>query len=179
MATKSLLLIQIRNRDWNNETGGSIVPVVGLDRAASLSSDIKAISGDYDFVIIDGAPQLLTHIGAAVKASDIILIPVKPSSLDLWASSPLVEIIKERQELGVKHKAYFVVSQAISNSKLAEEITKVLDEYEIPAFKTKIINRVAYPDSISEGKTVFQSTDKKAQLEINNIKQELLHGIKH
>lgn len=49
-------------RDWNNETNGSIVPVVGLDRA-SLATDIKAISKGYDFVLIDGAPRLAKKHG--------------------------------------------------------------------------------------------------------------------
>ncbi len=160
-------------RDWNNETEGAILPVVGLDRA-SLATDIKAVTSGYDFVIIDGAPQLSTHMAAAVKCADIVLIPVKPSSLDLWASSDLVAIIKQRQEIGADLKAAFIVSQAINNTNLANEVSEVLKEYQLQALDTKIVNRVSYPDSISNGKTVFHTTDKKAQNEINQIKQELL-----
>lgn len=160
-------------RDWNNETNGAVIPVIGLDRA-SLATDIKAVINGYDFAIIDGAPQLSTHMAAAVKAADIILIPVKPSSLDLWASSDLVEIIKQRQEIGADLQVAFVVSQAIKNTNLADEVVKVLVEYGLPAFNTQIINRVAYASSISDGKTVFHTQDKNAQNEINNIKQELL-----
>lgn len=160
-------------RDWNNETEGAVVPVVGLDRA-SLATDIKAVTSNYDFVIIDGAPQLSTHMIAAVKSADIILIPVKPSSLDLWASSDLVEIIKQRQNVVKDLQAAFVVSQAIKNTKLADEVTQVLTEYQLPALSSQIINRVAYASSISDGKTVFHTADKNAQKEINRIKQELL-----
>lgn len=160
-------------RDWNNETEGAVIPVVGLDRA-SLATDIKAVTSNYDFVIIDGAPQLSTHMVAAVKSADIILIPVKPSSLDLWASSDLVEIIKQRQMIVKDLQAAFVVSQAIKNTKLADEVTQVLTEYQLPALSSQIINRVAYASSISDGKTVFHTADKNAQKEINRIKQELL-----
>ncbi len=160
-------------RDWNNETEGSIVPVVGLDRA-SLATDIKAITNGYDFIIIDGAPQLSSHMAASVKSADIILIPVKPSSLDLWASSDLVEIIKQRKEIGANLQAAFVVSQAIKNTKLADEIMSVLAEYELSALDTQIINRISYASSISDGKTVFHTEDKKAQAEIQDIKKELL-----
>lgn len=160
-------------RDWNNETEGAVVPVVGLDRA-SLATDIKAVTNNYDFIIIDGAPQLSTHMVAAVKSADIILIPVKPSSLDLWASSDLVEIIKQRQEIVAGLQVAFVVSQAIKNTKLADEVTKVLAEYGLPVLNSQIINRVAYASSIADGKTVFHTGDKNAQKEINSIKQELL-----
>lgn len=160
-------------RDWNNETEGAIIPVIGLDRA-SIAVDIKAVTTGYDFVIIDGAPQLSAHMAAAVKCANIVLIPVKPSSLDLWASSDLVEIIKQRQELGAKLYAAFIISQAINNTKLANEVTEVLKEYDLSVFDTKIINRISYPSSISDGKTVFHTADKKAQEEINRIKEELL-----
>lgn len=135
---------------------------------------IEVSISNYDFVIIDGAPQLSTHMVAAVKSANIILIPVKPSSLDLWASSDLVEIIKQRQMIVKDLQAAFVVSQAIKNTKLADEVTKVLVEYQLPALRSQIINRVAYVSSISDGKTVFHTADKNAQKEINRIKRELL-----
>ncbi|CAB5496610.1 ParA-like protein [uncultured Gammaproteobacteria bacterium] len=160
-------------RDWNNETEGAIVPVVGLDRA-SLATDIKAVTNGYDFVIIDGAPQLSSHMAAAVKCADTVLIPVKPSSLDLWASSDLVAIIKQRQEIGADLHAAFIISQAINNTNLANEVTEVLKEYVLPIFSARIVNRISYPASISNGKTVFHTQDKKAQDEINLIKKELL-----
>lgn len=160
-------------RDWNNETEGAIIPVVGLDRA-SLATDIKAVTNGYDFVIIDGAPQLSSHMAAAVKCADIVLVPVKPSSLDLWASSDLVEIIKQRQELGVDLHAAFIISQAINNTKLANEVCEVLKEYVLPILSTKVVNRISYAVSISDGKTVFHTQDRVAQNEINLIKKELL-----
>ncbi len=162
-------------RDWNDETDGAIVPVIGLDRA-SLATDIKAVTIGYDFILIDGAPRLSKHMAAAIKCSDIILIPVKPSSFDVWASDDLIDMVRQRQEFDSNLKAYIVVSQAINNTKLIGEVIEVFkgDKEQLPVLKTKIMNRTAYPFSASEGKTVFHTKDKKAQQEINNLKQELL-----
>ena len=44
-------------RDWNEANAGQLLPVVGLDRE-TLATDLKAIMGGYDFVVIDGAPQV-------------------------------------------------------------------------------------------------------------------------
>jgi chromosome partitioning protein len=163
-------------RDWNNETEGKIVPVVGLDRA-SLATDIKAVTKGYDFILIDGAPRLSKHMIAAIKCSDIVLVPVKPSAFDVWASDELIDMIKQRQELGANLKAFIVISQAVPNTKLANEVVNVFsqDEEQLPVLKTTIINRMAYPYSISEGQTVFHTADKKAQQEINSLKEELLN----
>lgn len=163
-------------RDWNNETEGGIVPVIGLDRT-SLATDIKAVTQGYDFILIDGAPSLSKHMAAAIKCSDIVLIPVQPSAFDVWASDELIDIIKQRQALGATLKAFIVISQAVTNTKLVNEVVNVFtqDDEQLPLLKTKIMSRTAYPWSASEGKTVFHTKDKKAQQEIQKLKEELIN----
>lgn len=159
-------------RDWNNETDGSIVSVIGLDRP-SLANDIKAITG-YDFILIDGAPQLSTHMAAAIKVSNQILIPVQPSPYDIWATADLVGMIKQAQELGSKVVANFVITRAIANTKLAKEAVVALADYDIEVLPAQTAQRIAYPDSAASGKTVFHTQDKKAQAEIVAIKNALI-----
>lgn len=161
-------------RDWNNETNGSIMSVIGLDRP-SLANDLKAVMGEHDYIIIDGAPQLSTHMAAAVKVSDIVLIPVQPSPYDIWATADLVGMIKQAKELGSKVVAKFVITRAITNTKLAKEVVEALVGYEIDVLKTKTAQRIAYPDSAAVGKTVFHTNDKKAQVEILAIKDEVIN----
>ena len=55
-------------RDWNEENEGEVIPVVGLDRE-TLPKDLAAISSGYDYVVIDGAPQIARLAAAAVKAA--------------------------------------------------------------------------------------------------------------
>ncbi len=68
-------------RDWNEANGGNIIPVVGLDRE-TLAKDLQAISAGYDWIVIDGAPQVAKLSAAAVKAADFVLIPVQALSRD-------------------------------------------------------------------------------------------------
>ena len=70
--------------DWHSASEGSFVPVVGLDRP-TLDKDLPAISGGYDWIVIDGAPQLRDMAVSAIKAADVVLIPVQPSPYDIWA----------------------------------------------------------------------------------------------
>jgi len=85
-------------RDWNAASDASIVPVVGLDRE-TLAKDLDAVKAGHDWIIIDGAPQIAKLAASAIKASDVILIPVQPSPYDIWATSDLVDLIKARQEI--------------------------------------------------------------------------------
>jgi chromosome partitioning protein len=165
-------------RDWNEENKGETLPVVGLDRE-TLPKDLQAIKDGYDFVIIDGAPQIARLASAAVKTADIILIPCQPSPYDVWAANDLVDVIKARQDVtdGLP-KAAFVISRSIKNTKLSEEITEALASYQLPVFAHGTSQRVAYPTTASEGKTVFTEPKSQAALEIDAIRDELLEFMK-
>ena len=144
-------------RDWNAANDANVLPVVGLDRE-TLHKDLKAISKGYDFVIIDGAPQIEKLSASAVKAADLIIIPVQPSPYDIWACADLVDIIKARHEVteGLP-PAYFMISRAITNSKLSGEAAIALDGYELPTLQHGTKQRVAYPTTASDGLTVFDN----------------------
>ena len=161
-------------RDWNEENEGCILPVVGLDRE-TLPKDLAAIGSGYDWIVIDGAPQIAKLATAAVKVANLVLIPCQPSPYDIWAASDLVDIVKARQDVtDGKPKAAFIISRAIKNTKLGNEITEALISYEIPILKNGTTQRVAYPTTASEGKTVFTEQGSQAALEIESIKNEIL-----
>jgi len=164
-------------RDWNEANEGGILPVVGLDRE-TLPTDLMAIKGGYDFVIIDGAPQVARLAAAAVKACDVVLIPVQPSPYDIWAAEDLVDVIKARQEVtdGIP-KAAFVISRSIKNTRLSGEVTEALNGYYLPIFEHGTTQRVIYPTSASEGNTVFSDPDGPAAKEIEAIAEELMEFI--
>ena len=99
-------------RDWHEANGGEVLDVVGLDRE-TLARDLKVV-GEYDWVLIDGAPQIAKLSAVAVKVADLVLIPVQPSPFDVWACADLVEMIDARRAVtGDKPLAFFVVSRAI------------------------------------------------------------------
>ena len=166
-------------RDWNEANDAELIPVIGLDRE-TLPKDLKAVCNGYDFVVIDGAPQIAKMSAAAVKAADLVLIPVQPSPYDIWACADLVDIIQARQSVTNGFPlSYFVVSRAIKNTKLSEEILTALSGYELPIFKSRTTQRVAYPTTASLGLTVFQEPLSQAASEILAIKNEVLQILEY
>lgn len=158
------------SRDWNSSNDGKILPVLGLDRK-TIEADIKNIQG-YEYAIIDGAPQLREMAVAAIKAADIVLIPVQPSPLDIWATSDLIELIKERQAIADKPKAAFIVSRQIQNTQVGKDVRDVLTQSGIKVFENGTFQRVAYSDSLATGSTALDVTGK-AKEEIESITKEL------
>jgi chromosome partitioning protein len=56
----------------------------------SLNQDVRNLSPDYKWVIIDGPPGITKTSADAVRAADIVLIPAKASPFDVWAASDIV-----------------------------------------------------------------------------------------
>lgn len=165
-------------RDWAAVREEQTVPVIGIDRP-TIDRDLKNITKK-DFVIIDGAPQIHDLLISAIKASEFILIPVQPSPYDIWATSDLVNLIKQRIEItNGALKAAFVISRAIKGTKIGKEVIYALNDYELPVLKTKITQRVIYPTSATQGETVLdKEPTSEAATEIKNLLQEILITIK-
>lgn len=164
-------------RDWHAVTDNNLIPLVALDRPNNIKN-LKNIADSYDYVIIDGAAKLEDMIAAAIKVSDFVLIPIQPSPYDLWAVSDLVEFITARQEVtDGKPRAGFVINRAIYRTKLGKEIIAALDEYDISVFKTLLVQRQIYPQTASEGKTIFDGGNIESITEMNNLVDELLNII--
>lgn len=166
-------------RDWNELNEGKIIPVIGLDRD-SLATDIKAVQNGYDFIFIDGAPSIAKLLVAAIKIADFVLIPVQPSPYDIWATSDLVDLIKSRQEItDGTPLASFIVSRAIKNTKLSEDIKEALKHYNMMLLNAHTTQKVIYPTAANDGNTVYNMSLNNATIEIDSIRDELLevlHG---
>ncbi len=161
-------------RDWSAQNGGSLLPVVGLDRE-TLPSDLAAISHGYDWAVIDGAPHTRKLATAAIKAADLVVIPVQPSPYDLWATVDLVETLKARQEVtDGKPQAVFMISRAIRKSRLERNVSEILQELGMPLLAHGTTQRVAYPTTAAAGQTVFRDPNSEAAQEVEAIKNEIV-----
>ena len=167
-------------RDWNEANEGKIINVIGLDRE-TLAKDIEAVKSSHDIIIIDGAPQSSKLAGAAIKAADLIIIPVTPSPYDVWACSDLVEIIQARQKvMNNKPICYFLISRARRGTNLSEEIEQALSGYEIPILKSRTTHREVYAKTASDGLTVHYDLKAiEAINEITDFKNEILKVLNH
>jgi chromosome partitioning protein len=144
-------------RDWSALNEGNLITVIGMDRP-TLSKDIQALANTYDIVFIDGAAQLADMVVSAIKCSDLVVIPVQPSPYDIWATVDLIELVKARQTVtDGKPMAVFIPSRQIKTSKLAKEIRSILAEHQMPILEGGTLQRVAYPKSVIDGSTVFDT----------------------
>lgn len=161
---------------WDNASPESADLPAVFAASMPLDDRIPALAKGWDFVVVDGAAKAKDRTRQSVQAADVVLIPVRPSGADLWASEWLVSVVKNRQRMtgGVPRSA-FVISQQIVGTNLAGEIADVLGEYELPVLEGRTSQRVAYAEALSVGSTVLDmKPEGKAAEEIRTITEETL-----
>jgi chromosome partitioning protein len=155
-------------------------PVVSA--SLPLNERILDAADGRKFTVVDGAAKAKDRTRQCVEVADVVLIPIRPSGADIWASEWLVSVVKGRQEATAsgatgaeatpsgKPAAAFVISQAIVGTNLAGEIEEVLERFELPVLDGRLSQRVAYAEALSLGKTVLDTApSSKAATEVEQI----------
>lgn len=169
--------IQGTAMSWSSiEKDDDFFSVYGISQK-SMEREVNKARDMFDFIIIDGSAKLeVKLLASSIKASDLILIPLRPSGADIWASEELVEGIKARQIiLDGKPLAYFIVSSQITGTGMAVDVSEILSDYELPVLESRTSQRISFAEALTDGVTVFErDRDGKAKGEIVNIKNEVL-----
>ncbi len=139
-----------------------------------LHRNLPAMGGDYDYIIIDGPPRSYDVAKSVIFASDIILVPVQPSGADFWATKEIIKLIQESSNFNEMQKAALLISRKISKTAIGRDMHEAVSSFGLPIFKSNTTQRVAYAESITCGKTIFEQDGAKAAIqEINEIKHEI------
>ena len=156
--------------DWASPEG---LAVKGMGKG-NLLEQVRSMARDYDWIIIDGPPGITRTSADAVRAADLVLIPAKPSPLDVWAASDIVAAVRARQKsTNGMPKAAFVITMVQPRTRLGRQIDAALAEMGIPVLRARTTQRVAYPNAINEGNSVVDGRDQTARNEILAIRGEL------
>ena len=132
--------------------------VVGMARD-TLHRELADLMAGYDYAVIDTPPRTSKLTGSAIVASDLVLIPLKPSSYDVWAVGETVELVEKTQTIKPDLKAAFVVNQAISRTVISRDVVDALADFPFPSLSTTIKQRVAIAES-SGGYTCMETEPK-------------------
>jgi len=116
-----------------------------------------------DLLIIDTPPGHLATLEAAANESDALLVPVKPSPVDLRAIGPTIEIIKR---VGVPFA--FVLNMTVSRSLVTDEAREVLAEFG-PVAPGSIAHRVDYARAMMAGMTAPEVSQGAAAAEVSAL----------
>ena len=135
-----------------------------------LMRELKNYTQDYDYVVIDTPPHADSESSISIRMADLVLIPIQPSPLDIWASAPTLKLVLEE-----KRSLMIVLNRVPSKSKLNTTIMEKLEAMGIPVSYQALSNRVSYAASIMMGLGVVEYEPKSlAAHEMHGLVAEIL-----
>lgn len=157
----------------DDESGLDVID--GVDELGPTLNSLRSDS-HYRHVLVDCPPSV--HAGQtheALRLSDLALVPVQPSPLDLWATVHIEQAVETAREVNPGLQAVLIVNQLEPRTRLSRLVREALAELAMPATETAIHRRVAYRTSVLEGKTVFDmgSRGRAAADEIRELMNEV------
>ncbi|MBC7907115.1 MAG: ParA family protein [Rhodospirillaceae bacterium] len=134
-----------------------------------LSTELDRMKRDFDLILVDSPPHAETDVRIAVRAADLIMVPMQPSPMDLWATQPTLDLAKKE-----KSAALVVFNRTPPKGKLVDAVKKKIIEADMPVAVTVLGNRVAFAASMMEGKGVAESNPRHtATKEIKALADEI------
>ena len=112
---------------------------------------------NYEFIIVDCGPANNKATKAALVVSNLTIIPISPSPLDINSARNTIELVEEGTSRGAtKSKVYLLISKKIVGTNLAKEARDTCEMLKLPILKTEISQRVALCESAITGQSVLE-----------------------
>jgi len=160
--------------DWHrvrNETGANGSHPVDMADVAGwrASTEVGRLKRNYDLIIIDSPPHAETEAKVAVRAADLVLVPIQPSPMDVWATKPTMDLARTS-----KVPALVVLNRVPPRGKIVDLMRARLVEEELPVAQSTVGNRVAFAATMLEGRSVLETAPgSPAATEIRELAREI------
>lgn len=146
------------------------IPVFGSEDGRVLTQTIRGLYDDYEVIIIDGTPSLNKVTSKIIMLSDLVLIPILPSGLDLWATEIFLERYQDAEDQKEeKIPGYFIMNQFDPRFNLSKDLLEVLGDSAIKPLDATIKTRMIYREAVLEGKGVYECSNAKAKQEMVDL----------
>lgn len=141
-----------------------------VDQAASpsqLANLIDKKRTDFDYILIDGAPHVNSLVRATLLLSNLVIVPLAPSSVEIWSFANFEKLIQDATKINSVLQTKICWNRVRRRVKSSDEIIRsVAKDSQLTALKGILTFRVAYMDSFAQGCSVFEWSDSVASAEI-------------
>ncbi|WP_421706712.1 ParA family partition ATPase [Algihabitans sp.] len=158
---------RLREERFGDAGAGLLVnPIKGW----RVRNEVERLARDHDVVLIDSPPHAETEAKIAVRSADLVVIPVQPSPMDVWATRPTLDLAA-----GEGTQVLVVLNRVPPRARLNEEMLSEVQDFGARIAKAQIGNRVVFASALSEGRSVGEvQPSGKAAKEISALAKEIL-----
>lgn len=138
----------------------------------NLKEEIKQIKSKYNFIIIDSPPSITFDTIQIIKASDRVFVPVQPSPLDVMATVPFLNLVKQE-----KKNPIIFLNRVMPRARLTDAMILRLRYAGAKIARSRISSKVLFAETFSVGRGVIDiSVTSDAAKEIINAGNEIIRN---
>jgi len=151
---------------------------LGLDFAAitgwRTAAEVERRARDHDIVVIDSPPHAETEAKLAIRAASLVVIPVQPSPMDVWATKPTLDLAAQERV-----PVLLVLNRVPPRANLTEAMLAKIAELGATVADARIGNRVGLATAMLEGRGITEAAaSSRAAEEIAAVAAEILRRAK-
>jgi len=147
--------------------------------ARNLRKDADTLRKKWEIVIIDGGARVTEHAHVAVAVADWLVIPVKPSKVDLDATSQFLDIVQMDMAKRDDLSGGLILNQVQEGTAIGSAARTQLSEWNFPVFDSVLRSYVAFAEAVWHGQSVNEYSPKsKASSDFVKFFRELKGAIK-
>ena len=137
-----------------------------------------ALEEKADCIIIDSPPALEKTTVANVQISRLVIVPVSPSPLDIWAANDTVDLIRKIMIRTKGITPRLLVYRKIPGTRIGTEAREALKAYPFKVYKTEITQKIAAVEAMISGQTLTEfSPNSKSAAEFKALADEILSDL--
>lgn len=153
-----------------------------LNSGMVIRNELKALVPKYQDIIVDAGGAASEVLRAAMTMADVLVLPLMPSSFDIWTLGTVNNLISEAKHTNPKLMVKVVYNKVAPHPQTAkaeiDESNEILGDFEcIKKFNTTLIYRVAVRRSQGKGLAIaeYKPFDDKAIEEISALYKEIFN----
>jgi chromosome partitioning protein len=134
-----------------------------------LPAELERLKRSHDVMLIDSPPHLDTDARVAVRAADIVLVPIQPSLPDIWAAEGTLKLAADE-----RRPAHLMFNRTPPTSKLRDAIAADLAARGLPILRSALGNRAGFAHAFAAGLGVTEAAPRStAAAELRALLDEL------
>ncbi|HZF76198.1 MAG TPA: ParA family partition ATPase [Acetobacteraceae bacterium] len=114
----------------------------------------------HDLVVLDTPPHAETDAKVAIRAADLVLVPLQPSPADLWAMDATLELAAAE-----RRACALVLNRVPSSGRLPQEVAAELRRRGLPLLDPVLGNRTGFVSAFAAGLGVTEHAPRSAAAE--------------
>lgn len=126
----------------------------------------------HDIILLDTPPHDDTDARIAIRAADLVLVPLQPSAADLWAMGATLELARAE-----KRRAVLTLNRVPAQGKLGAEVTAALRAQGLTLLDAPLGNRSGFATAFAAGLGVTEAAPRSVAAEEVRALAAALRGL--